>query len=378
MKGLESELMRLKYQAATQKRVIKDLRESISLKVLYEEIMESMLEESLNPQTSSRSLLEAHIEDISEILDILLSERMLDEALSILEMEGRAFQNMRFGENFSSDELMSYNSAISEKRDMLEDQFTLLAKNPRVSAPELQKALLGLCQLGNSHLAIQLLLDYYDARILRGTHDLHSSKAVQHGLYIQQVAKFVFSVISQAARSFVALHGEASSYSPELILWANEHTEAFATCFDKYVKSISEINGGLSTAVEAAQCAIAYCSLLDNQKLDVRSSLTNHLRPCMEHVLEINVDHYKKVINIFTSTESWIIGRYLVSSILSKGSSFTAVDKKPEYCFLTNSGRKFVTLFQVSLIPSLQSYSQTESYFLKYETHVRYWCPGAI
>ena len=88
MEGLESELMRLKYQAATQKRVIKDLQESISLKVLSEEIMESMLEESFDShKTASRSLLEAHTEDISEILDILLSEHRLGDALSVLEMK---------------------------------------------------------------------------------------------------------------------------------------------------------------------------------------------------------------------------------------------------------------------------------------------------
>ncbi|XP_027094518.1 exocyst complex component EXO84B isoform X2 [Coffea arabica] len=347
MEGLESELMRLKYQAATQKRVIKDLQESISLKVLSEEIMESMLEESFDShKTASRSLLEAHTEDISEILDILLSEHRLGDALSVLEMEGRAFQSMRSGESFSSKELMSYNSAISEKKAMLEDQFTRLARNPRVSAPELQKALLGLCRLGSSYLAIQLLLDYYDARIVRGTHDLNSSKAVQNGLYIQQAAKFIFSMISQAARSFVALHGEASSYTPELILWANEHTEALATCLAKYVESISEINGGLSIAAETAQFAIAYCSLLDNQNLDLRSCLTNRVRPSMEQVLRVNVHHYKRVISIFTSNDSWIIGRYLVSGILSKGSSVDVVDKKPEYCLLTNSGRKLVTLFQ--------------------------------
>ncbi|KAL3517724.1 hypothetical protein ACH5RR_020313 [Cinchona calisaya] len=346
MEGLESELMRLKYQVVTQKRVIKDLTETISLKVLSEEVMESLLQESSNAQTSPPSLLEAHTEDVSEILDILLSENRLDEALSVLEMEDRAFRSMDFGQNFSSDELMSYNSAMSEKRAMLEGQFTLLAKEPRVSAPELQKALVGLCKLGTGRLATQLLLDYYGARIGRGTHDLQSSKAFQNGLYIQQVAKFIFSIIAQAARSFVALHGEASSYTPELILWANEHTESFAVCVEKYVKSISEINGGLSTAVEAAQCAIAYCSLLDNQKLEVRTCLTNHIRPCMEQILQINVGHYKKVINIFTSTDSWIIGRYLVSGILGKRSSFIVVDNKPEYCLLTNSGRKFVTLFQ--------------------------------
>lgn len=351
MDGLERELTQLKYQASAQKKLIKDFTERISLKGLAEEIMEAMLEKNLHPEPSSPSKLEAHTEDVSEILDTLLAEHRLEEAISVLEMETRAFQSLQLGENFSSSELMSYNSAISERRAMLADQLMLVAENPRVSAPELQKALVGLCKLNDRHIASQLLLNYYHTRITRGTHDLHSSKVYQNELYIRELAKLVFSIISQAEKSFVALHGEASSFTPVLTEWAIQETETFAECLNKYLRSISEISDGLSMAVEALQYAISYCSLLENQNFDLRPLLINHVRPCMEQILQIHVDHYKKVISIFTSTDTWTLGRYLVSGVLTKGGLFATVDNRPQYCFLTNSGRKFVTLFQVRLIP---------------------------
>lgn len=346
MDGLERELMQLKYQASAQKMLIKDFTERISLKALSEETMETMLEKNLHPEPSGPSKLEAHTEDVSEILDTLLAEHRLDEAISVLEMETRAFQSLHLGGNFSSSELMSYNSAISERRAMLTDQLMLLAENPRVSAPELQKALVGLCKLNNGHLASQLLLNYYHTRIARCTDKLHSPKVYQNELYIRELAKFVFSIISQAEKSFIALHGEASSHTPALTEWAIRETETFAECLNKYVRSISEISDGLSMAVEALQYAISYCSLLETEELDLRSLLINHVRPCMEQILQIHVDHYKKVISIFTSTDTWTLGRYLVSGVLTKGGLFATVDKRPQYCFLTNSGRKFVTLFQ--------------------------------
>lgn len=349
MDGLENELMQLKHQASIHKKLIEVLMERISLKVLSEETMESVAEENLRSEPSSCSKLEAHTEDVSEILDTLLSEHRLDEALSVLDTETRAFQIIQRQENFSSDQLMSYNSAISEKRAMIADQLILAAENPRVSAPELQKALVGLCKLNDGYLATQLLLNYYHSRIGRSTHDLHFLKVSQSELYIRELAKFVFSMISQAERSFIALHGEGSSYTSALTEWASQETETFAECLNKYVRSLSEISDGLSMAVEALQYAMAYCSLLDTQKVDLRSCLITHVRPCMEQVLMIHVDHYKKVISIFTSTDTWIAGRYLTAGILIKGGLFTVVDKGPHYCFLTNSGRKFVTLFQVKL-----------------------------
>ncbi|KAA8543404.1 hypothetical protein F0562_021101 [Nyssa sinensis] len=346
VEGMENELMQLKHHVSTQKMLVKDLTDGTYLKVLSKEAMESIIKEPAYTEPSPPSMLVAHADNVSEILDVLLSEHRLDEVLAILEMEAGTFQSMRLQENFPLDVLMSYKSAISERRAMVADQLTLVAENPRVSAPELQKALVGLCKLGDSHIATQLLVKYYHSRIASGIHSLQYSKTVTHGVYIHEVAKFVFSMISQAARSFVVLYGENSPHASEFIQWACEETEVFASCFNKYVRSISETSGGLLMAVEAVQSAMSYCSLLEIQKIVLRQDLVKHVRPCMEEVLQVHIDHFKKVTGIFTSSDTWVVGRYLVSGILNEGSSSMVIGQQLQYCLLTNSGRKFVTLLQ--------------------------------
>ncbi|KAK6141494.1 hypothetical protein DH2020_024761 [Rehmannia glutinosa] len=264
---MQSELLGLKNQASSQKSLIQDVKNGIFSRVPLDETIQSTLEETLHVQPSSPSILETHTENVSEMLDTLLSEHRLDDALALLEMEGNFVQNLQAGEKISSDQLMSYNSTISEKRAMLADQLTLMAKHPRVSAPELHKALFGLCQLGENNLANQLMLQYYHARIVSGIYDLQSSKEIQNALYIRELAKFVCSMISQAVNSFVALNGESYPYTSDLTDWAAKEIEIFALCFNKYVESISDISGGVSTAVDALQIAMPYCSLLENQRI---------------------------------------------------------------------------------------------------------------
>ncbi|XP_059626070.1 exocyst complex component EXO84B-like [Cornus florida] len=346
VESMENELMQLKHHISTQKRLVEDLKYGIYLKVLPKETVESITEEPGCDGQPSLSILEAHANDAAEILDVLLSERRFDEALEILKMEARTFQSMQLEENIPSNVLMSYKSAVSERRAMIADQLTVVAENPRVSAPELQKALVGLHRLGDSNLATQLLLKYYHSRIASGIYDFQYSKTILHGVYIREVAKFVFSMISQAARSFTVLYGETSPYASELIQWACEETEVFAACFSRYVKSISETSGGLLTAVEAVQFATSYCSLLESQRIVLKPCLVKLIRPCMEDVLQIHIDHFKKVIGIFTSTDNWVVGRYLVSGTLTDECSSMVIGQQPEFCVLTNSGRKFVTLLQ--------------------------------
>ncbi|CAK9149984.1 unnamed protein product [Ilex paraguariensis] len=345
MQGMENELMQLKHHVSTQKRLVKDLTDGIYMMVIADETVESMIGVTLH-KSSPLSLLEAHTEDVSEILDTLLSEHRVDEVLAFLEIEAGTFQSMQLEENLSSDVFVSYTSMISERRAMLADQLIKVAENPRLPPAELQKALAGLCRLGNNSLAAKLLLKYYHSRILSGICDLQSSKTNFHGIYIRETAKFVFSMISQAARSFVVIYGETSPYTSELMKWAFEETEVFSTCLNKYIKSISEISGGLSTAVEAVQFAMAYCSLLETQRIVLQPCLIKHIRDCMEEVLQIHVDHFKKVIYIFTSADAWVLGRYLVSGIFCEGRASVVIGQQLEYCMLTNSGRKFVTLLQ--------------------------------
>ncbi|XP_021670533.2 exocyst complex component EXO84B isoform X1 [Hevea brasiliensis] len=346
VKEMEKELMQLRTHVSMQKRLVKYLTDSVYLRVLSEETVESITEELKCDEYAPLNQLEAHISNISETLDMLLSENRADDAIAILEMEEENLQEVQLEDDIPSDVLMLYNSAISERKAMLTLQLTLVAENSRITAAELQKALVGICRLGEGHLSTQLLLKYYHSRLATGINNLQSSKSFLQGLYIKELSKFVFSMISQAARSFVMLYGETSPYALELILWAEREIEVFVVSFAKHLKSTSEISSGLSAAVEAVQFAISYCSLLEAQRLVLQPCLVKHLRTCMEDVLETHIDHFKKVISIFTATDAWVLGRYLVSGILNEDCSYMVVGQQPEYCMLTNSGRKFVTLLQ--------------------------------
>ncbi|KAG6748895.1 hypothetical protein POTOM_048833 [Populus tomentosa] len=315
VKDMEKELMKLKTQVSTQKGLVKELIDGVYLKLLSEETMESIIEESEMDEPPPSNQLEVHIDDILEILDTLLSENRIDEAIAILETEEENFKRaeVELGD-VPSDVLMLYKSLISERKAMLTLESTLVAENSRISAPELQKAL--------------------------------NSKVFLYGVCISEVSRFVFSMISRAASSFMKLYGETSPFSSEFIQWVYEEIEVFAVSFARYVISVSEVSKRLSTAVESVQFALSYCFLLEFQRLVLRPCLIEHVRPCMEDVLLIHVDHFKKFIGIFTATDAWVLGRYLLSGILNESCSSMVIGERPEYCLLTSSGRKFVTVLQ--------------------------------
>lgn len=347
VEGMKKELTQLKSQVSFQRRLVKDLV-NVYLKALSKESIELVVQESVTAEPSTPSEMETHISNVSETLDIILAENRINEAITILELERENVQRLQY-DGDSPDVLARYECAISERKAMVMLQLTLVAENPRVSAAELQKALVQFCRLGDSHLATQLLLKYYHSRIATGIHRIESSKSFSHGVYIRELVKFVFSMISQAARSFVMLYGETSPYASEFIHWACEEIEVFVSNFNKYVKHVSELSGGLSTAVQAVQCTMSFCTLLETQRLELQPFLIKQIRPCMEEVLQIHIEHFKNVITIFSATDAWVLGRYLVSGIVNEARSSMVFGQQPEYCLLTNSGRKFITLFQVTV-----------------------------
>ncbi|XP_031377478.1 exocyst complex component EXO84B-like isoform X2 [Punica granatum] len=251
VEGIENELMKLKNHVSNQKKFVKELVDGIYVKLIVEEAEESVIEDSVSDELNSPSKLKAHINYVSETLDTLLSENRFDEALDIVEIEDENLERLQRRKGSSAGSLKLYNSVIVEGTSVLMLKLRVVAENPRTAAAELQQALSRICRLGNGHLATDLLLKYYNFRIEAGIHSLRSLKSFPWGVYIRELSKFVFSMISQAARSFVMLHGETSPYTSELIQWAQKETEAFTSSFGAYIRSISELSGGLCTVAIA-------------------------------------------------------------------------------------------------------------------------------
>ncbi|XP_026389417.1 exocyst complex component EXO84B-like [Papaver somniferum] len=338
---MENEFIHLKQHVLTQRKLVKNLTDGIYRDLVSEESIETIIEESLYEEHYQPSNLE-----ITETMDILLSEHRLDEALGILEIWIRPLKIIQSEENPPMQVLISYSSAILERKSRLVNQLALVASHPRVAAPELRKALAGLQRLGESQLATHIMLKYYHHRLLNGISSMQSSKEYLHGIYFKELAKFVFSVISQGAKSFETLHGDKSPYASEFIQWTREALEVFVIYFDKHVKSDSEINGRLSAAVAAVGISFSFCSLLEAQSITLQPCLVKLMRPCMNEVLKMHIDHFKKVVGIFTATDDWVLGKYLISGILNERALPMITGRELEYCMLTNSGRKLTSMLQ--------------------------------
>ncbi|PWA70818.1 cullin repeat-like-containing domain-containing protein [Artemisia annua] len=339
--GINNEVMQLKYHMMAQKQLVRNLMDGDCLKTLSDDPTNSTLDEPLLDDQNPTTIFKASANEVLETLDNLLFEHRLEEALEVFKTEDGNSPKVKFQEEISPDVWMCYKSDMAERRVTLADKLTHVADSTRVSAAELQKSLTGLSRLGFDHLATRLLLKYYHNRIVSGVNDLQSSST-----YIHDLSKYVFSMMSQAAKSFVLLHGENSSYNPELIKWAYEEVEAFATRFNRHVESISHISGGLLSLVDSVHFAVTYCSLLERQKLVLRPCLVEHILPCTEGILKAHFDHVKKLISIFMSSDGWVMGRYLVSGMFTGGISSILYEQCHDYCLLTNSGRKFVSLLQ--------------------------------
>lgn len=350
VKGVENELVQLENHFIAHNGLVRNLIDVIFPKILSEETTDSSFDDHINYLLSSPSEIEVHINDVSEKLDTYMSENRMDEALELLESADEYFQNIQFEDYSSQSEKMLYKTLISEKKSTLMRQLTQIAEHPKAVGLELHKALAGLRRLGDNQLAVHLLLKHYHLRIATGTYNLEWSKSSSNEMYLRELAKLVFSMISQAARSFLMLCGENSSYVSELLTWVYEETKSFITCLDKYVKSISETSGGLSSAIKAVQFVISYCSSLENQNLELRPYLIRHLYPCMEEVLLLHINHFKKVIAIFSASDPWVLETYLVSGVFGAESTSLGDERQPAYCVLTTSGRKFITLLQVSFL----------------------------
>jgi hypothetical protein len=297
-------------------------------------------------------------------LDVLLSEHRMDEALQLLELQGQALQTMQqqtAGAGADDDgEAIAFASsvrALSARKARVAARLASLAENPRTPRPELLKALSGLCRLGDAERANHLLFELHRASVARGVEELRASQGHHHnsgggggGNYIKDLARVVFSSIVRTSRSFVALHGHPSPYTPRLVRWAREEMEDLSAAFSEYVRSMSSpatAAHSLALALEAAECAVSYSPLL--RAVDVVASERDVVAlvvPCVRDAVAMYGRHLREVVRLLVASDAWVLGRFLMPPGVVQGA---AGAPQAEYCLLTTNGRKFVTLIQVLL-----------------------------
>ncbi|TVU04467.1 hypothetical protein EJB05_47577, partial [Eragrostis curvula] len=263
-------------------------------------------------------------------LDVLLSEHRMEQALELLELQGQRMQQIAT----SAEAIALSMAALSARKARVADRFASVADNPRTPRGELLESLSGLCKLGEAQRANHLLFKFYRPK-------------TKFSSSIKDLACMVFSSIVEASRSFIALHGHPSPHTPQLIRWAREEMEDFGVAFSEYVKEVVGQHVSVVPALEAAKCALSSCSLLRPLHIVSEQDLMDLIVPCLQELLTMHARHLKDVTRLFVASDSWELGRFPVSGILFRaGSPATAGLHNIDYCLLTTSGRKFVTLIQ--------------------------------
>lgn len=285
---------------------------------------------------------------LPDVLDVLLAERKVDEAISLLD-EGEAliadFYNGNGGaEGLSEDFINQLKMALAERTAGLAAYLAEAVQQPTVRGLELRSAISALDRLGDGSRAHTLLLQSHEERLKHSMNSLRQSGASYGGVYTTAISQLVFSAIAQASRDSVAVFGEVPSYASELVLWAGEVTEMCAAVVKRNVLLTSAAAGGLRAAVECVQIALGHCALLEERGLTLCPTLSKLIRPSVEQAMKANLTSIIEIVGSLAASESWIV------DAPQRGSRGVGSNIR-----LTSSGHRFFSLVQDFLedMPSL-------------------------
>eukprot|EP00246_Nothoceros_aenigmaticus_P002454 TRINITY_DN13325_c0_g1_i1.p1 TRINITY_DN13325_c0_g1~~TRINITY_DN13325_c0_g1_i1.p1 ORF type:complete len:784 (+),score=178.30 TRINITY_DN13325_c0_g1_i1:247-2598(+) len=250
---------------------------------------------------------ERRAEAIPDLLDVLLAERKVEQALATLDEGEKLVLDVA---DFDKDErrvraVSTLRSALSERRARLSEQLAEAAQQPSVRGSELRGAIAALDRLGDGPRAHTLLLNSHHERLQHNIRALRPTGTSYGGAYTAALSQMVFSAIAQAARDSVAVFGEQPDYASELVLWARNETENFAMLVKKHVLSSSAAAGGLRAAAECVQIALGHCALLEDQGLALCPVLSKLVRPSVEQALEANLKRIEESVAALAAADDW-------------------------------------------------------------------------
>ncbi|KAH9318667.1 hypothetical protein KI387_020436, partial [Taxus chinensis] len=306
---LEHEVKELKKHVSTQENLVKELRNGVYFESLINETCNvfspelGYLEEG---EDHSPNRLQNHTDSLSEVLDVLLAEHKVDEALVILDTEEKAFYECLKIEDSSSSAFLLYQSALTEWKAKLAKQLAEIAEQPAVHSSELRKALSGLLRLGNGPQALTLLLHSYHTRFKDSIESFLPSSAFFSETYTTTLAQLVFSVISQAAKDFAAIFEDAPEYTPELVHWAQMETKNFVKLVIQHVSS-PETQAGFRAATMCVEASISLCSLLERQGLKLCLYLLELLQPYFESTLDAYLKQVEENVCSSAAIDDWVL-----------------------------------------------------------------------
>uniref|UniRef100_A0A6M2EHB1 Exocyst component Exo84 C-terminal domain-containing protein n=1 Tax=Populus davidiana TaxID=266767 RepID=A0A6M2EHB1_9ROSI len=376
---LEGELSSIRNLLSTQATLIHGLAEGVNIDSLSLKASEgSMVNELLsNGEDREPSDLEKWSVEFPDMLDVLLAERRVDEALAALDEGERVAAEAKETESLSPGILRSLEMAITERRQKLADQLAEAACQPSTRSGELRAAISALKKLGDGARAHSLLLNAHLQRYQYNMQSLRPSSTSYGGAYTAALSQIVFSAIAQAASDSLAIFGKEREYRSELVMWATKQTEAFAVLVQRHALASSAAAGGLRAAAECVQIALGHCSLLEARGLALCPVLIKLFRPSVEQALNANIKRIEESTAALAAADDWVLTYPPTSTRQSGRSSVTSLGNATVFQHkLTSSAHRFNLMVQeffedVGPLLSMQMGGQTlEGLFQVFNSYV--------
>ncbi|KAG6760579.1 hypothetical protein POTOM_037102 [Populus tomentosa] len=376
---LEGELSSIRNLLSTQATLIHGLAEGVNIDSLSLKASEgSMVNELLlNGEDREPSDLEKWSVEFPDMLDVLLAERRVDEALAALDEGERVAAEAKETESLSPGILRSLEMAITERRQKLADQLAEAASQPSTRSSELRAAISALKKLGDGARAHSLLLNAHLQRYQYNMQSLRPSSTSYGGAYTAALSQIVFSAIAQAASDSLAIFGKEREYRSELVMWATKQTEAFAVLVQRHALASSAAAGGLRAAAECVQIALGHCSLLEARGLALCPVLIKLFRPSVEQALNANIKRIEESTAALAAADDWVLTYPPTSTRQSGRSSVTSLGNAAVFQHkLTSSAHRFNLMVQeffedVGPLLSMQLGGQTlEGLFQVFNSYV--------
>ena len=286
--------------------------------------------------------------DFPDLLDVLLAERRVDEALDALDEAERVAADARRTQSLTAAEISALRGAVSDNRQKLADQLAEAACQPSTRGIELRASASALKRLGDGPRAHSLLLSAHSQRLQCNLQTIHPSSTSYGGAYTAALAQQVFSVVAQALSDSVQVFGDESCYASELVTWATKQVLSFALLVKRHVLSSCAAAGGLRAAAECVQISLGHCSLLEARGLSVSAVILKQFKPSLEQALDANLRRIEESTAALAAADNWTLTYPTNSNRPLARSSVANLALQPK---LSTSAHRFNSMVQVMIDP---------------------------
>lgn len=282
------------------------------------------------------------------MLDVLLAERRVDEALDALDKAEQIAADAKEKGTLTTADILALKRAISVNRQKLADQLAEAACQSSTCGVELRAAASALKRLGDGPRAHSLLLSAHNQRLQLNMQTIQPSSTSYGGAYTASLAQQVFRVIAQALSDSAEVFGDEPAYMSELVTWATKQAMSFSLLVKRHALASCAAGGGLRAAAECVKIALGYSELLEARGLSLSGVLMKQFRPSIEQALDSNLRRIEESTAALAAADDWVLS-YPPTGIRSfSRSSAGNLALQPK---LSSSAHRFNSMVQVMFIP---------------------------